>query len=262
MISINLSATIISILVMMFPGGEFVRSEPAVSMPNTPPDSASAFAVGELFTSEGCSSCPRADELISELYDSYRSRNQRVYILAFHVDYFDRLGWRDSFGKLEFSDRQRTYASALQLDGIYTPQIIINGSEEMVGSDPKARAAIDASLQKPASVTVTLDGVRRGDDGEIVVHYRLSRLPANSVLNIALVERGLLSQVVKGENAGRTLLHDNVVRGFETLEDPGTDGMCTLDAPSNLQFSKSSIVAYLQDSKSYRILGATGTDLR
>src|SRR3954452_5453128 len=91
-----------------------------------------AFAVIELFTSEGCSSCPPADELVSRLLSENK---QNIYILSFHVDYWNRLGWKDSFSDPAFSARQKQYANYLSLDGVYTPQIVVNGEHQFVGSD-------------------------------------------------------------------------------------------------------------------------------
>src|SRR6187402_1594915 len=90
------------------------------------------FAVVELYTSEGCSSCPPADELVSKIQKE--SNGQPVYILAFHVDYWNRLGWKDVFGDAAYSKRQNDYAQYLKLPSVYTPQIVVNGKKEFVGS--------------------------------------------------------------------------------------------------------------------------------
>ncbi|MEO7766220.1 MAG: DUF1223 domain-containing protein, partial [Ferruginibacter sp.] len=107
------------------------------------------FAVVELFTSEGCSSCPPADEAIGELL----ARNtDNIYVLSYHVDYWNRLGWKDVFSKAEFSSRQRQYASHFSSEGIYTPQVIVNGATEFVGSDKsKLNDAISNNLHRDIS---------------------------------------------------------------------------------------------------------------
>ncbi len=105
------------------------------------------FAVVELFTSEGCSSCPPADELVARIQKEYK--DQPVYILAFHVDYWNRLGWRDVFSNAGYSARQSEYAKYLNLPQVYTPQIVVNGKKEFVGSEEGTlRDAIKNSLQK------------------------------------------------------------------------------------------------------------------
>ena len=109
-------------------------------------DPGQGFALVELYTSEGCSSCPPADELAAALPKSYPSG---VYLLSFHVDYWDRLGWKDPFSNAEYTRRQKEYNTALvpMLNSIFTPQVIINGKMELVGSDePRIRAAIDSEL--------------------------------------------------------------------------------------------------------------------
>ncbi len=92
-----------------------------------------SFAVVELFTSEGCWSCPPADELIAKLEKD--NQNKKLFIMAFHVDYWDHQGWKDRFSKAEFTERQRQYASWMKLHTLYTPQLVINGKVEMVGSE-------------------------------------------------------------------------------------------------------------------------------
>jgi len=92
-------------------------------------------AVVELFTSEGCSSCPPADRILSRLTAETQRDHRRIYTLSFHVDYWDRLGWRDPYSSSANSDRQRQYAELMKLQSVYTPQMIVNGRIEFVGSD-------------------------------------------------------------------------------------------------------------------------------
>src|SRR5215472_2525698 len=100
----------------------------------------SSFAVLELFTSEGCSSCPPADRLLPQL-----ANDPNIIPLSFHVDYWDRLGWKDSFSNSEFSDRQKEYAKRFRLSSIYTPQLVVNGEFEMVGTN---RSSAEAAIKK------------------------------------------------------------------------------------------------------------------
>ena len=99
------------------------------------------FAVVELFTSEGCSSCPPADNLLGEIVKDAQKGQQRVYCLSFHVDYWNSLGWRDPYSDPAFSRRQREYARAFESVQVYTPQMVVNGSTGFVGSDRTARAS-------------------------------------------------------------------------------------------------------------------------
>src|ERR1700761_5494846 len=117
------------------------------------------FAVVELFTSEGCSSCPEADELIARVQQ--RDRDLPVYVLAYHVDYWDRLGWKDAFSDAAYTDRQKRYASWLKVTSIYTPQVVVNGQTEFVGSESIALTnAIKTALQQTHEVQVSLSGLR------------------------------------------------------------------------------------------------------
>src|ERR1700761_8258700 len=105
------------------------------------------FAVIELFTSEGCSSCPPADALVARVQKE--SNGKPVYILAFHVDYWNRLGWKDVFSSAEYSERQSEYAKYLKLESVYTPQVIVNGKKEFVGSEESTlQNSVSAALQK------------------------------------------------------------------------------------------------------------------
>src|SRR5580704_2729726 len=116
-----------------------------------PAASGKGFAVVELFTSEGCSSCPPADALIAAVQQE--DKDLPVYILAFHVDYWDRLGWKDAFSEGACSDRQRQYAAWLNLNSVYTPQVVVNGRKEFVGSEAGTlRAAIQSGLQQGGDV--------------------------------------------------------------------------------------------------------------
>ena len=121
-----------------------------------PKEPGKGFAVVELFTSEGCSSCPPADALVARVQKE--STNKPVYILAFHVDYWNRLGWKDVYSSAEYSARQNQYANWLNLSSeVYTPQAIVNGHTEFVGSEEGTlRKAIQAGLQKSASTPLTL----------------------------------------------------------------------------------------------------------
>ncbi|HET6440697.1 MAG TPA: DUF1223 domain-containing protein [Anaeromyxobacter sp.] len=159
----------------------------------------------ELFTSEGCSSCPPADRLLS-LLGREGLPGVRVLGLSEHVDYWDELGWRDPFGSRQFTERQESYLHRLQMDSVYTPQAVVDGVDQVVGADFSGlRQAILRAARLPhgrLSLSRTADGVRvegRWPGGRARVW-------------VALLEDGLQSRVERGENAGRTLHHDGVVR--------------------------------------------------
>lgn len=227
------------------------------SASQTSPDSG-AVAVVELFTSEGCSSCPPADRLVRKIVDSARSNDRPVYALSFHVDYWNRLGWTDPYSDAAYSERQRQYSDVLDVD-TYTPQIIVNGREVMVGSrSQEVRAAISSALDTPAETDVALavDSVAH----PLRVGYRVEGdVPPEAHLQLAVVERGLSQKVTRGENAGRTLHHANVVRSF-TTETAIRNGTVELSCPDGIDFSEASVIGYVQ-RRSGPILGAERMDL-
>ena len=203
--------------------------------PAAPP----GFAVVELFTSEGCSSCPPADRLLADL-----SKNEGVYALEFHVDYWNSLGWRDPYSAAAFSDRQRAYAGAGQ---VYTPQMIVNGTDEFVGSDrERADAAIAAGLAERPRVALTAQIT--GDR----LTYRAQGAPTGSRLCVAIVDAHRSTKVPRGENAGKTLEHARVVRAFASAALAGEAGSMKLpgEVPAG-----GSVVAFVQE-ESGAILGA------
>ncbi len=163
-------------------------------------------AVVELFTSEGCSSCPPAESYIGELV-----RRSDVLALAFHVDYWDDLGWRDRFALSQATERQRVYARTLRLSSAYTPQVVIDGRADFVGSDRKAvgRELADRRGGVPVGISV------RGTDVLIDVSAQDGTAPGDVVLVAYL--RKAVSPIGRGENAGRTLQEFNIVRAVLPL---------------------------------------------
>ena len=227
------------------------------------------FAVVELFTSEGCSSCPPAEQIFSDLLAGAEARRQPVYGLAFHVDYFDDQGWKDPFSSAASTDRQNAYQPFTRTGEVYTPQMIVNGTEELVGAErSRAGRDVDAALASPARAGVELHVVpatpsrERGSApaGAVTVSYSVTGAPGRAVLDLALVESGVTSRVSAGENAGRTLRHDNIVRAFVTVSlGRRPTGAATLVMPAGVVAGQASIIAFVQDPSSMAILGAART---
>lgn len=210
----------------------------------------------ELFTSQGCSSCPSADKLLSEFIDQSGNRDLPIYGLSFHVDYWNRLGWKDPFSTSEFTERQYSYAEKFGNRGVYTPQMVVNGKTEFVGSSKRqASSAIRTALAKSPSIQIEAMEVSRSKNN-ISLSYRTDKAPKGAIINIAVVERGIATDVTRGENRGRKLEHDNVVRVFEQ-QTISTAGKVSLKLPKDISLKKSSVILYAQDKASYQILGAT-----
>jgi hypothetical protein len=210
-------------------------------------------AVVELFTSEGCSSCPPADALLERL-----AGRPGVFALSFHVDYWDDLGWPDRFASAENTARQHAYARSLGARGLYTPQLVVGGADAFVGSDADhAEGSVTRALASPAPVRLALRV--HTTPGEAVVDYEAQGAPAGAVLDVAVVERTATSEVRAGENAGRTLRHANVVRSFASSP-VSPSGTVTLRLPPALRRAGADVIAYVQrpssDGGGMPILGA------
>jgi len=211
------------------------------------------FAVLELFTSEGCSSCPPADEVLARIQQE--AGNTPVYVLAYHVDYWNRLGWKDVFSRPEFSKRQYQYSRQLRAQ-VYTPQLIVNGKTEFVGSDtPAIASAVKHALGSEAKASLSLQAVQRG--GKIKVSYQAEGDVAASQLMLALVQKHAESKVTNGENGGRTLRHAQIVRnlyGFELK--PGHQGSEELAAPAGFNANEWEVIGLVQHQQTGAINGA------
>lgn len=207
------------------------------------------FAVVELFTSEGCSSCPPADEAVAKLLNQNMTN---VYILSFHVDYWNKLGRKDPFSEALFSERQDKYAQALSLQSIYTPQVVVNGSTEFVGSDTKKlQAAVENSLHGAAGPGLDTNIKRSGNSLDVA--YSTSE--ENSLINLALVQPETTMVVKRGENGGRTLHHVNIVRAFRTA-DATASGHLSIEIPAELAHMSLQLMAYTQTNGNFNITSA------
>jgi hypothetical protein len=212
------------------------------------------FAVVELFTSESCSSCPPADELVARIQKEYIS--QPVYILAFHVDYWNHLGWKDAFSSVDYTKRQQMYSQHLRAE-VYTPQVVINGKKAFVGSEENTlRNAIKAGLQNPVSAQITLSGLKAGPN-KATVHYRTEGNGKNSVLILALVQRSAQTSVKAGENKGRSLSHVQIVRKLQNVAlSNGKGGTESIALPDGFNPQNWEVIGILQNTATGEITGA------
>jgi hypothetical protein len=169
---------------------------------------ARAPVVVELFTSQGCSSCPPADAFLGEL-----AQREDVIALAFHVDYWDYIGWKDPFAHPDFTLRQRGYAGALDLRTVYTPQMVIDGRVDAIGSDRVRVAEMIRRAGELPKLTVALTAA--GDAHELQLPE--ARLESPATIWLAIFDREERTQVKRGENAGRHLTDYNIVRELRKL---------------------------------------------
>jgi hypothetical protein len=215
----------------------------------------------ELFTSEGCSSCPPADKLLTVLDREQPVEGAELIVLSEHVDYWNHLGWSDPFSSQAISQRQEAYAAQLGGVEIYTPQLVIDGAKQVVGSNwPSVKQAIAESIQRakvPLQVTARKDGPR------ITLHLEISALtpglPPAAQVFVVLAADHAHSKVFRGENAGRELDHVAIGYSFRKI------GKLTADSPfekdldvrpdTSFATGPIRIIAFVQDPNTRHILG-------
>jgi hypothetical protein len=228
--------------------------------------------LAELFTSEGCSSCPAADDLLRRLVAEQPVDGVEVIALSEHVDYWDRLGWKDSFSSSAFSRRQEDYGRALRREPIFTPQLVVDGRMQAIGSDwsEVRRTLVEAARTPRASVAVTAEAQQSTLTASIGVVVR--DLPASAAkgdvdVYVAVVENDLTTEVLRGENAKKQLHHSAVARSLTKIGSLGkteTAGEFTQAVPLDRAWRTDNLraVAFLQDSRSRHVLGAGVTRIR
>jgi hypothetical protein len=206
----------------------------------------------ELFTSEGCSSCPPADAALARLHEAQPVPGVQLLVLSEHVDYWDNLGWKDPYSDSLFTDRQSRYGSR-----IYTPQAMVDGRVDVLGSDGAgiARAAKAAAEEPHGSVAV-----KRKDQ---IVQIAVSGLPKHGPLQVwlAVVEDGLVDKVTRGENSGRTMAHTAVVRklqGVGSIAASETQWTGEAKVPADAAWKNPRVVIFVQErNEATRVLAAS-----
>jgi hypothetical protein len=218
----------------------------------------------ELFTSEGCSSCPPADAFLQKL-DRQPITGAYMIVLSEHVDYWNHIGWKDPYSDRFYSDRQSAYARRLGLDSVYTPQMVVDGTSEFVGSDVAfADKAFAKALARP-KISIRLSSVSLATTNVLSAHLETSLLPASfgsgeSNVYLAVALNRAESHVANGENAGRTLAHVAVARSIAkvgTLRQGQTfaqDVQLRLEPGSDARNLR--IIAFVQEPGQGRVIGA------
>jgi hypothetical protein len=240
---------------------------------NSTPKSATPVLV-ELFTSEGCSSCPPADALLAQIDTRQPVSGAQAIILEEHVDYWDDQGWRDPFASKAATQRQEDYANTLHAE-VYTPQMIVDGRTELLGSDQNAaqHAIEKASGARKTSLELSWVGMTSTMGGPKLLRVRVGRISGadnasagqNAEVWMAITESHLHSDVRRGENAGRGLEHDGVVRKLTSLGRASGSGEFSFDLQTGVKLSPDwkreniRVVVFVQDVRSRRIYAATST---
>jgi hypothetical protein len=231
----------------------------ATTKPVRPAGPGKGFAVLELFTSEGCSSCPAADALLARV--QAEAGDRPVYVLAYHVDYWNRLGWKDIFSDPQYSNRQYQYSRWLSGE-VYTPQVVVNGRSEYVGSDESAlRKAINDQLNTAAPASLTLTG--QVNANTLDLQYSVTGNTGKSKLLIAVVQKHAVSQVKAGENEGRTLSHAQIVRQLETIDwKTGKQGTARVHLPAEFNTTDWEIIGLVQNTATGEIDATTRVGIK
>lgn len=208
----------------------------------------------ELFTSEGCSSCPPADRLLEKLDGTQPVSGAELIVLSEHVDYWNRLGWADPFSSPLFTERQQDYVTHLRLQTAYTPQLVVDGQQEVVGSDERgAEAAIHTAETRPKTA-IGLQAQRSG--ASVTVALSVNSGARGAKLFVVLADDRQQSQVTRGENAGHTLRYVAVVRTLQLAGNLDARGQFEKQLTLPSQRARCRVIAFLQDARSGKILGA------
>ena len=229
----------------------------------------------ELFTSEGCSSCPPADKVLTTLMEKQPVAGAEIITLSEHVDYWNRLGWTDPYSTPSSTQRQYDYAELFGGDSVYTPQMVVDGKAQFVGSDlDKARDSIaKAAESAKASVHISRTNSMTGDKpADVSIQIRIDNLTAvdsrNAQVILAVTESNLTSNVTDGENAGHKLLHSSVVRNLTAIGDVDKDGKKDFNATTLISIDKNwnkdnlRAIVFLQDKGTRQVLGAASLGLK
>ncbi|MGH9528428.1 MAG: DUF1223 domain-containing protein [Terriglobales bacterium] len=224
----------------------------------------------ELFTSEGCSSCPPADTFLDKLDSVQPVPGAELIVLSEHVDYWNHDGWKDPFSSSFYTDRQGVYGRRFNLQSVYTPQMVVDGSSEFLGSDAHAAEKALSNALKVSKIAVHLTSLSVDPTNTLHAHIETDPLPESSSSKEADVYLGVAlhhaeSQVLRGENAGHHLAYTNVMQGLKSVGvlkrgqafsqdveiklEPGAD---TNKDQQDLRF-----VAFVQDRHQGKVLGAT-----
>ena len=228
--------------------------------------------VVELFTSEGCSSCPPADALLARLEQTQPVAGAEVIALALHVDYWNHLGWADPFSSRRFSERQGEYAAAFGSEQVYTPQMVVDGVREFNGGNAAlAQEAIARAAREPKGAVLIARAPSQAE-GFVRVSAEVNNFPKPTAgeaadVILAVTESGLATDVARGENTGRRLAHVGVVRSLRPLgglpEEPGTSFKAETEVPVEKGWRRENLraVVFAQERRTRRVLAAGSVKL-
>ena len=261
-----IAASVLLILLFAFPWNG--HSAGTLCRPTAPSTAAVSAVLVELFTSEGCSTCPPADKLLAAMEETQPIKGVQIVALGEHVDYWNRLGWKDPFSSAQFTQRQTEYARALHIEDIYTPQMVVDGRTEFIGSnaDTAREAIAKAAGTAKANINLTVKGSAAN---AITLVTQIENLPAvtsgdTADVMLAITESGLSSKVLRGENSGKELAHSVVTRrlvkiGSVTAKSFSAERPVELSPAWKRQNLKA--VVFVQERGGRRVLGVAAIKL-
>jgi hypothetical protein len=228
----------------------------------SPPSASKPAVVAELFTSEGCSSCPPADALLAELDQRKTFAGVPVVVLSEHVDYWDHDGWRDPFSSEQWTARQNGYNLRFRLESVYTPQMVIDGAQQVNGSNGSQIAhAIETAAAQPGKLQITIADASWNNDvlhATVSVPDLSSQTAKGTTLYAVLADDEDTSNVSRGENSGHTLKHVSVVwvmQKVSALHGPYS-GPVEIKLPHGVAHGKMRLIVFAQKGENGQIFGA------
>ena len=209
----------------------------------------SEFVLMELFTSEGCSNCPAAEELFNEM----TSKNEpEVYMISYHIDYWDKNGWKDAFSKNEFSQRQYEYSALFELKDHYTPQMVVNGTTHFPGSNKsKLQKAIKEKSVRENEISLEVSK----EGNSISLDYKVFGEVSGKNLHLVLVQKEATTAVKAGENKGKTLKHTNIVLEYYEVRLKNTEGTKAFLIPDGINSENYFVLAFVQNGETKKVTG-------
>lgn len=217
------------------------------------------IVVLELFTSQGCSSCPSADVLLNKVKKQYTTD---VFALSYHVDYWDYIGWKDPFGKSEYTQKQRQYNIKFRNNSSYTPQLVVNGKEHFVGSSSsKMYNKIETYKNKKSINNIKLINVE-SDNKKVTFDYNIGGNSTGKNIRAILVLDERTTQVKRGENRNRTLKNSNIVVAERSITLDDTKGRAAISIPEIVKPNEKIQLIILVENATYDITGAVKSDIK
>lgn len=214
------------------------------------------FVLFQLFTSQGCSSCPTADHLLEEL--KKETKNSNVIVMSYHVDYWNKLGWKDPFSKRAYTELQYKYARKFNSSSVYTPQLVVNGNNHFTGSNKnKIKHSLKQYTSKNALNTILLSKISK-EERIINIDYEINGELTNKTISFALVLEEKTTFVKRGENTNRKIKNSNIViNQISILTHNKNKGTTSIRVPEQFNTNDNyRIIAFIQDSN-LQVTGAT-----